>query len=322
MTTSRLRHWHQPILLATIGLVVGAAPAALAQAPQAPATPPPVTVIRPQEPTPPARLTPTVEIIPGAVPAGVVLDPEDPVEPPAKAKQRPAPPAKKKKGPPPPPSPAPVEQSVPLSADHDDRASSRFWVNLESPARPMSPACASAITIPVMDWAQSMPAIIPREDGTFSPSQRSIIESLCRRPTALHGFLRYYRRTTLPSSLCATLWIGGSQTSPLQSCVIVRVPANRLPPQVNEFFLTGAAARGWPIRVKGFPTYQMNTKYRVGIDRMIPWELDPVESCEIQSTADGVSAEGSPTVWRQLTAGPGQPGQPAVLAPGASPQPL
>ena len=275
---------------------------------------PPVTVIRP--PAPPKE---TVPVDPSnAVPDDLVMDPDEPGSP-HQAKPRVAPAPKKKKVAPPPKKPAPPAPAPPITADHDSRAASRFWLNNASRNLPLAGGYKSTVPTPVMEWAQSVPGIVPRADGTYSPSQLVIMESITRKPVEIHGFLRGYRRTSLPTSLCATLWVGSSQTSPLYACVIVRIPAFRLPPQVNEFFLTLAAAKGWPIRVKGFPSYQLNTKYATGVDRLVPWELDPAEFCEIQSTPDGVTPEaGPPTVWRELTqhlAPPPAPAPPTVPAP-------
>ena len=287
------------LVLTTLALVAGGA--AATQGPPSgapkPEPVPPQVLVRPPEP--PRETTPVDPL--GAVPEGLVLDPETEGGPPPAKPRTPPKPKEKKKVATPPPAP-PRVPPAPVSADHDNRAELRYWSNTASRPLPLPSTYASAVPVPVLEWALSLPGVVPRGDGTYSFSQQVILDSISRKPVEIQGFLRGYRRTAMPANLCATLWVGASQTSPLSACVLVRVPAVRLPPRVNEFVLTLAAAKGWPIRVKGFPNYRLNTKYATGVDRLVPWELDPAEFCEIQQTPDGmVPPAGAQAAWWQIT---------------------
>jgi hypothetical protein len=71
---------------------------------------------------------------------------------------------------------------------------------------------------------------------------------------------------------------------------------------VNEYLLGLAATEGWTVRAWGWPIYQIHTKYQVGVDRQTPWELDPVDRCEIQTPAAGAPPEaGEPGRFRRIT---------------------
>jgi len=228
---------------------------------------------------------------------GVVMDEEEPLgvvlvarEPRPVEKPAPAPKAKppKKEKPLPAQPRAPRGPVDPETATLviDTRSQYRIWNNRESGAgqSPAFPNHAPPLT--VQEFIQQFPAIIPMAQDTFSPSQQVVLNDLQGKLTELDGFVRGYRRTTSPSGTFATLWVGPAQSSPFSACILVRVPAKRLPPRVNEHFFHTAALRGWPIRATGYPHYQLQTKYRVGIDRALAWELAPTVFCEIEAPDD------------------------------------
>jgi hypothetical protein len=188
------------------------------------------------------------------------------------------------------PTPAPVSRATP-DPEHDDRGQRFTWINRASRPAPLDGALVNATAWEVLDWAKAMPAIIPRPDGTFTKTQTTVLTSLQHRAASVHGFIRAYRRVTLPSGVFATLWIGPAQTSNLDTCIIARIPASRMPVNVNEFTLATAAVQGWSAVVKGWPNYRLDTKYLVGQDRMVPWELEPAEVLDIQVPTAGAPGD-------------------------------
>jgi len=188
--------------------------------------------------------------------------------------------------------------------DHDDRGQRRTWENTASRPAPLDKGLLAATDWDLLDWVKTMPAIVPRVDGSFTSTQLTVMDSLTHRAAAIHGFIRAYRRVTLPNGVFATLWIGPSQASNLDTCIIARIPASRMPAAVNEFTLGTAALEGWAAVVKGWPNYRLNTKYRVGQDRITPWEVEPGEVLDLQIPAAGApEGVGAPGAWVRFSRG-------------------
>lgn len=185
----------------------------------------------------------------------------------------------------------------------DLRSQARIWVNRESEATIDLPFPADGHRLSVYEFAQQMPAISPMSGNTFTENQQAIINSLQSKAIEIDGFVRGYRRTISPTGTFAILWVGPAQSSPFSACILVRIPAKRLPPRVNEHFLRSAALRGWPVRVHGFPKHQLQTKYQVGLDRCIPWEIDPAILCEIEAPEDIPVDDSTPAI-RTMGGGP------------------